>query len=120
MLPMPTEWGLRPVSSAGRVGAHSAVVWKRLYVRPPAASRSAVGVLHGPPKALDAPQPTSSRSTTRTVGAPARGGAARSAEGARRPEAHVVEEHDEDVRGAGGGLQRLDRRVRGVRVLRVV
>ena len=30
MLPMPTEWWLRPVSSAWRVGAHSAVVWKRL------------------------------------------------------------------------------------------
>jgi hypothetical protein len=30
MLPIPTEWWLRPLSSAARVGAHSAVVWNRL------------------------------------------------------------------------------------------
>ena len=30
MLPMPTEWWLRPVSRACRVGAHRAVVWNRL------------------------------------------------------------------------------------------
>jgi len=30
MLPIPTEWWLRPVSSACRVGAHNAVVWNRL------------------------------------------------------------------------------------------
>jgi hypothetical protein len=30
MPPMFTEWSLRPVSSACRVGEHSAVVWKRL------------------------------------------------------------------------------------------
>ena len=30
MLPIPTEWWLRPVSRACRVGAHSAVVWNRL------------------------------------------------------------------------------------------
>ena len=29
-LPMPTVWWLRPVSMAARVGAQSAVVWKRL------------------------------------------------------------------------------------------
>ena len=73
MLPMPTEWWLRPVSSADRVGEHSAVVWKRLYFSPPAASRSKFGVRHGPPNALDAPKPTSSISTTRTLGAPAGG-----------------------------------------------
>ena len=28
--PIPTEWWFRPDSSAARVGAHSAVVWKRL------------------------------------------------------------------------------------------
>jgi hypothetical protein len=28
--PMPTEWWLRPLSSAARVGEHSAVVWKRV------------------------------------------------------------------------------------------
>ena len=44
MLPIPTEWWLRPVSSACRVGAHSAVVWNRLYLSPPAASLSAIGV----------------------------------------------------------------------------
>ena len=70
MLPIPTEWWLRPVSSACRVGAHSAVVWNRLNLSPPAASRSAVGVLTGPPKVLEAPKPTSSIRTTSTFGAP--------------------------------------------------
>ena len=32
-------------------------MWKPLYLRPPAASRSAVGVRHGPPNVLDAPKP---------------------------------------------------------------
>src|SRR4051812_49737654 len=73
MLPMPTEWWLRPVSSAWRVGAHKAVVWNLLYRNPPAASRSAVGVWQGPPNALEAPNPTSSSRTTRTFGAPAGG-----------------------------------------------
>src|SRR4051795_12216062 len=73
MLPMPTEWWLRPVSSACLVGAHSAVVWNLLYRNPPAARRSAVGVWHGPPKALEAPKPTSSSNTMRTFGAPAGG-----------------------------------------------
>src|SRR3954447_13659325 len=73
MTPMPTEWWLRPDSSAARVGAHSAVVWKRLYFRPFWAKRSAVGVVHGPPKALEAAKPTSSSRTTRTFGAPAGG-----------------------------------------------
>ena len=73
MLPMPTEWWLRPVRSACRVGAQSAVVWNRLYRSPAAASRSAVGVRHGPPNADEAPKPTSSSSTTRTFGAPGGG-----------------------------------------------
>jgi hypothetical protein len=73
MTPIPTEWWLRPVSKAARVGAHSAVVWKRLYFRPFPASRSAVGVAHGPPNALDAAKPTSSSKTTSTLGAPAGG-----------------------------------------------
>ena len=30
IMPMPTEWWLRPLSSAARVGAHSAVVWNRV------------------------------------------------------------------------------------------
>src|SRR6476661_8559047 len=49
--PIPTEWWLRPVSIAWRVGEQSAVVWKRLYFSPLAASRSATGVAQGPPKA---------------------------------------------------------------------
>src|SRR3954447_25261874 len=73
MTPIPTEWWLRPDSKAARVGAHNAVVWKRLYFSPPAASRSAVGVAHGPPKALEAAKPTSSSRITRTFGAPAGG-----------------------------------------------
>src|SRR4051812_4630476 len=72
MTPIPTVWWLRPVSKAARVGAHSAVVWKRLYFRPFPASRSAVGVAHGPPNALEAANPTSSSRTISTFGA--RGG----------------------------------------------
>src|SRR5215203_3078643 len=73
MTPIPTEWWLRPLSKAARVGAHSAVVWKRLYRRPFPASRSAVGVAQGPPNALDAAKPTSSSKMTSTFGAPAGG-----------------------------------------------
>src|SRR5450432_4566786 len=67
---IPTEWWLRPVSNAWRVGEQRAVVWKRLYLRPPAARRSAVGVWQGPPKALDEPKPASSIRITRMLGAP--------------------------------------------------
>src|SRR3954453_15318156 len=83
MPPMPTVWWLRPVSSAARVGEHSAVVWKRLYFRPSAARRSAVGVAHGPPNALEAPNPASSSRITSTFGAPA-GGRTGSIAGKRR------------------------------------
>ena len=55
---------------AARVGAHKAVVWNRLYFRPPAASRSALGVAHGPPNALAAPNPVSSIRMISTLGAP--------------------------------------------------
>ena len=48
-------------------------MWKRLYLSPLPASRSAVGVWQGPPKALEAPKP------------------------------HVVDEDDQDVGGAPGG-----------------
>jgi hypothetical protein len=41
--PIPTEWWFRPVSRAWRVGEQRAVVWKRLYLSPFAASLSAVG-----------------------------------------------------------------------------
>jgi hypothetical protein len=64
---------LRPVSRAWRVGEHNAVVWNRLNFSPSAARRSAFGVAHGPPNALDAPKPTSSISTISTFGAPAGG-----------------------------------------------
>jgi hypothetical protein len=87
---MPTEWWLRPVSSAWRVGEQSAVVWKRLYFRPPRPARSAVGVWHGPPKALDAPKPG------------------------------VVDQDDEHVGRAGGRAQLLDRRKFRRRVFGVV
>jgi len=70
---MPAEWWLRPVSSAWRVGEQSAVVWKRLYFKPFAASFSKVGVWHGPPKTLAEPKPASSMRTSRTFGAPAGG-----------------------------------------------
>src|SRR6476660_7604910 len=66
MLPIPTEWWLRPDNSAARVGAQRAQVWKRLKRKPPAANRSAVGGRHGPPKTLEAANPTSSSSTTST------------------------------------------------------
>src|SRR5262245_9005746 len=56
--------------SAARVGLHSAVVWNWLYFSPRSASLVNVGVLHGPPKVLVAPKPTSSRSTSSMFGAP--------------------------------------------------
>ena len=48
---MPTEWWLRPDSTAARVGEHRAV-WNRVNFRPFAASCSATEVWHGPPNAL--------------------------------------------------------------------
>src|SRR5207247_2330211 len=70
MAPALLTWELRPVRSAVRVGEQSAVVWKLLKRRPPAASLSRVGILIGPPKALDWPKPMSSSRTTTTFGAP--------------------------------------------------
>src|SRR4029453_17091876 len=70
MPPRPAEWSLRPVRRPCRVGEQSAVVWKRLYRRPPAASFSALGVAQGPPKALEQPNPASSMRISRTLGAP--------------------------------------------------
>src|SRR5687768_11788440 len=90
MPPMPTEGWLRAVSNAWRVGEHSAVVWKRVNVNPLAASFSAEGVWHGPPKALLAPKPTSSIRTIRTLGAPL-GGRSRSIGGNFRSEEHTSE-----------------------------
>ena len=73
MPPMPTAWWLRPVRRAWRVGEQSAVVWKRLNRSPLAASRSAFGVLQGPPKAEAEPNPASSIIMIRTLGAPSGG-----------------------------------------------
>jgi hypothetical protein len=70
---MPTAWWFRPVSSAWRVGEQSAVVWKRLYLSPFPASRSALGVEAGPPNAQEAPKPTSSIKMISTFGAPSGG-----------------------------------------------
>src|SRR4029077_19030553 len=70
MPPMPVEWWLRPVSSAWRVGEHRAVVWKRLYFRPPAARFFAFRVWHGRPQALEEPKPASSIRMISTLGAP--------------------------------------------------
>ena len=71
---MLTEWWLRPVSSAYRVGEHSAVVWNRLSFMPPSASRSAAGVRQATAtNALDAPNPISSINTIKMFGAPSGG-----------------------------------------------
>src|SRR5215471_10539502 len=70
MTPVLQLWWLRPVIRAARVGEHSAVVWKRLYLSPRLASLSNVGVGIGPPKVLDAPKPTSSVMMSSTLGAP--------------------------------------------------
>ena len=80
MPPMPTEWWLRPVSSACRVGEHSAVVWNRLNFSPP--RREPLGGRRRARAAERArrPEPTSSSSTTSTFGAPAGGRSGRSAE----------------------------------------
>src|SRR5207253_6336735 len=68
--PVLHEWWLRPVSRAIRVGEQRAVVWKRLYFSPWAASFSHVGMFTGPPNALDWPKPMSSSRTMTTFGAP--------------------------------------------------
>jgi hypothetical protein len=73
MPPIPTAWWLRPVRSACRVGEQSAVVWKRLYLSPFAASFSNAGVWRGPPNADDDPKPASSSRISSTFGAPAGG-----------------------------------------------
>src|SRR5262249_37616881 len=70
MLAMPQVWWLRPVSGAARVGGHSAVVWKWLYLSPFLARRSKFGVGIGPPKVLVAPKPVSSVMMSRMFGAP--------------------------------------------------
>src|SRR5207237_8369504 len=56
-----------------RVGAPGPFVWRLFYFRRLRARRSAVGVAHGPPNALEAAKPTSSSKTTSTLGAPTGG-----------------------------------------------
>jgi hypothetical protein len=68
---MPQLWWLRPVSTHARVGEHSAVVWKLVYRRPPAARRSIAGVAMSEPKHPSCANPTSSSTTTTTFGASA-------------------------------------------------
>jgi len=49
IVPIPTAWLLRPVSSAARVGEQSAVTWNRVNRSPSLARLSSVGVGIGPP-----------------------------------------------------------------------
>ena len=56
--------------SAARVGLHRAVVWKRLYRSPSAASFSIVGDGTPPPNVLNCPKPVSSSRISTTFGAP--------------------------------------------------
>ena len=69
MPPMPTRWWLRPVSSAARVGEHTAVTWNRLYVTPCCCTRVRFGVRMSPPNVSGPPKPASSISTISTFGA---------------------------------------------------
>src|ERR1700686_4117670 len=70
MTPKPTEWWLRPVIKAARVGEHNAVEWNCVKRRPAFAMRSRLGVGIRPPKVLGAPKPTSSVMISNTFGAP--------------------------------------------------
>ena len=49
IVPIPTAWLFRPVSSAARVGEHNAVTWKRVNRSPLEARESSVGVGISPP-----------------------------------------------------------------------
>jgi hypothetical protein len=68
-----TDELFRPVSNAARVGAQIAVVWKLVKRTPCCASASKLGVAIAPPKALEAPKPTSSIRIHTTLGEPAGG-----------------------------------------------
>ena len=63
MIAMPFLWGLRPVSRHDRVGEHSAVVWKFVYVRPRSWIRRMLGISTRPPYTSQAPNPVSSQTT---------------------------------------------------------
>ena len=75
-------------SSAARVGEHRAVVWNRVYLQPAGS------------------EPFGRRRLART------------AECARRPEADVVEQDDQNIRRAGRRTQRRDGRILRVGVSR--
>src|SRR6476469_5917605 len=70
MTPKPTEWWLRPVSSAARVGEHRAVEWNCVYRSPALATRSIAGVGMTPPVVPETPYPWSSVMMSRMLGAP--------------------------------------------------
>src|SRR3954471_4014093 len=59
----------RPVIRQDRVGEHSAVVWKFVYVSPRSAIRLTFGASTSPPYGSMAEKPTSSRTTYSTLGA---------------------------------------------------
>ena len=61
---------LRPVNRQDRVGEHSAVVWKFVYLMPRCAIRLMFGVSIRPPNGSIAEKPTSSSTTYRMLGAP--------------------------------------------------
>ena len=56
--------------SAARVGEHTAVTWKLLYVTPICCTREKAGELIGPPNVSIAPNPASSMMARSTFGAP--------------------------------------------------
>ena len=58
---MPTDVALRPVSSAARVGEHSAVVWNWVSRTPRSAMRVMAGMSTSPPKQSQVAMPTSSQ-----------------------------------------------------------
>ncbi len=70
MRPIPLLWWLRPVSTHARVGEHSAVVWKLVNRSPSAARASSTGVSMSDPKHPSWANPTSSSTTTSTLGVP--------------------------------------------------
>src|SRR5215470_5230612 len=70
MMPKPTEWWLRPVISAARVGEQRAVEWNCVYRSPALATRSIAGVGMTPPKVPETPYPWSSVMIKRMFGVP--------------------------------------------------
>src|SRR5665213_471323 len=66
---MPTEWWLRPVRRAARVGEQSGVTWKLANRSPPFARASMFGVSKSEPKQLKCEKPRSSINITTMLGA---------------------------------------------------